>query len=720
METVPSSWSPALLAFLGWTLLRTAAAEFMAFALFYAGYALADRFFRPERLSVRWSAAALFGLTISTLGFHAILWIGRFTLPAGLALSAVLLVAAGRLLPLSSFGRRFTADLADLTRGLRRWRDWRIALVAVFALAALLTGAKTLLIPPMGWDTLTYHGVKAALWVQQGGPISFDAPGGWSIYRLYFGGSEIIPAWVMLPFRSDVLVPFSDWVVCMALGLVAYALARTLGLPRWTAATQAFFLLSIPAIHRSAGLVYAEPVIALAMLGAVLFGTLYFRGGGAPALALSVALLGVMAGVKTVAIPLAAAGGAVLLVAAWRRGDLRRGPSILRLAVGVAVGAAAVVPWLIQNAAVCGHPLSPLSVRLFGITLGQSNPAMDWILSDATSAFQWANEWQVLRVLFGTDYINPRLGPLVIPVLLLLPAGLLALKGRDRWAAALLGILAFANLAIFYSSGMTMVRYTFARSTARFLVPLVVVAVVAAPLAFRRGKAQTVCGIVLAVMTLFQLEENLMWGTSGLVARLAPVIAVLLMLLGLGALGLAQEGRRKALAAVLGLIPLLVLPPLSVLKEETRAGMYNDRLLWMHHPFSRYWSWAVAMVDKPGESYRIAITAGPWQTADNWFAYPFFGSRLQNRLAYVPVTATGDAVDFRATKAYFDSGDREAWVRRLREQSFTHVMSFAPDSLELRWLWTDPAMFEVMAAGPTWGLFRILDAPAAAEKERGP
>ena len=38
METVPSSWSPALPAFLGWTLLRTAAAEFMAFALFYAGF----------------------------------------------------------------------------------------------------------------------------------------------------------------------------------------------------------------------------------------------------------------------------------------------------------------------------------------------------------------------------------------------------------------------------------------------------------------------------------------------------------------------------------------------------------------------------------------------------------------------------------------------------------------------------------------------------------
>lgn len=692
--------------------LRTLAAMFMLLALVYLSYALAHRFFGSDSLSVRWSTASLFGLLLSTMGFHATLWIGYFTLPAGLALAAAALGVAIRLLPLSSFGGGLASDLADLANGLRRWHDWRIIPVVVFIFAALVIGAKTLLIPPMGWDTLTYHGIKAALWAQGGGPVALDTPAGWSIYRLYFGGAEIIPAWAILPFQSDVLVPFTDWVVCMALGLVAYALGRTLGLPAWTSAMQAFFLLSIPAIHRSAGLVYTEPVIALAMLGAVLFGTLYFRRGDTRALAFSAALLGIMAGMKSLVIPLAAVGGLVLLLAMLCSGDLRRSSSVRWLAGGVLVGLLAVLPWVVQNTMLSGYPLSPVPVKILGVTLGQVNDAMQWLMNDANSSFAWEHEWLVLTNLFGTDPINPRLGPFVLPMLLLFPAGLLSLKGKDRWSAAMIGGMALVTLGLFYSSSMTIVRCGWPRSTARFLIPLVVVAVLAAPLAFRSGKAATGCGIVLALLTMIQLQEGLLWGMSGIVLRLAPVVAVLFALFGLGALGLARTGKGVMLAAIVTLLPVLVVPALSVFREQTRAEMYGNTRLWMHHPFSRYWSGAAAAVDRPGEAYRIAVTAGPWQSADNWFMYPFLGARLQNRIAYVSVTATGEIVDFIDLPEFVLKCNRDAWIKRLHDQSFTHVMSFAPNSVELGWMRRNPALFEEVLVGPTWGLYRIRPFPA--------
>jgi hypothetical protein len=709
----------AISATLFWLALRTLAAMFMVFALVYLSYALARRFFGSDCLSVRWSAASLFGLLLSTMGFHATMWIGQFTLPAGLVLAAAALGVARNLLPLSSFGSGLASDLADLAAGLRRWHGGWIIPAVVFIFAALVIGAKTLLIPPMGWDTLTYHGIKAALWAQGGGPIALDTPAGWSIYRLYFGGAEIIPAWVILPFQSDVLVPFSDWVVCMALGLVAYALGRTLGLPAWTSAMQAFFLLSIPAIHRSAGLVYAEPMIALAMLGSVLFGTLYFRRGDTRALAFSAALLGLMAGMKTLVIPLAAVGVIVLLLAVLFSGDPRRSSSVRWLAGGVLTGLLAALPWVVQNMTLSGCPLSPVPIKVFGVTLGQANDAMKWLMDDANSAFAWKNEWLVLTTLFGTDPINPRLGPFVLPMLLLFPAGLLSLKGKDRWSAAMIGGMALVTLGLFYSSGMTIVRCGWPRSTARFLIPLVVAAVVAAPLAFRRGRAATGCGIVLALLTMIQLQEGLLWGTSGIVLRFAPVIAVLLALFGLGAWGLAKAGKGVLLAAVVIFLPVLVVPALSVFREQTRAEMYGDTRLWMHHPFSRYWSGAAAAVDRPGESYRIAVTAGPWQSADNWFMYPFLGSRLQNRIAYVPVTASGEIVDFIDFPEFVRKCDREAWMKRLHDQSFTHVMSFAPDSVELGWMRRAPALFEEVVAGPTWGLYRVRTFPAGAETADG-
>jgi hypothetical protein len=60
------------------------------------------------------------------------------------------------------------------------------------ALFMLLLVTRSLGLPLLGWDALTYHGLKAGLWVQQGRYFyDFNPPGGWEYYRTFFGGGEL-------------------------------------------------------------------------------------------------------------------------------------------------------------------------------------------------------------------------------------------------------------------------------------------------------------------------------------------------------------------------------------------------------------------------------------------------------------------------------------------------------------------------------------------------
>jgi hypothetical protein len=123
----------------------------------------------------------------------------------------------------------------------------------------------------------------------------------------------------------------------------------------------------------------------------------------------------------------------------------------------------------------------------------------------------------------------------------------------------------------------------------------------------------------------------------------------------------------------------------------------------------------VRQIDHPGDSHRIAVTSGPAQNIDNWFASPFLGRMLQNELRYVSTAADGSIhhwsnvggsnADELATDADYD-----AWYRRLRNQRVTDVMSFTPPSFELAWMESHPQQFTRLAGVPgTWGLFEVIE-----------
>ena len=116
-------------------------------------------------------------------------------------------------------------------------------------------------------------------------------------------------------------------------------------------------------------------------------------------------------------------------------------------------------------------------------------------------------------------------------------------------------------------------------------------------------------------------------------------------------------------------------------------------------------------MDEPPAARRVAITSGPLQNADNWFAYPFMGRQLQNEVVYVPIAADGQIHHFGRGDLNAELArvaDFHAWAARLREQGVADVMSFDPPSIEIGWMESHPELFErVVGLNGVWGLFRV-------------
>jgi len=123
----------------------------------------------------------------------------------------------------------------------------------------------------------------------------------------------------------------------------------------------------------------------------------------------------------------------------------------------------------------------------------------------------------------------------------------------------------------------------------------------------------------------------------------------------------------------------------------------------------RYWWVAARFVDDEPRSHRIAITGGAMQDSDNWLMYYFMGGNLQNTLHYIPVSTGGEFLPFGPGTERQDDGNVEAWISRIHGSGISHVMSFAPGSIEIAWMNAHPETFARLTGHEDqWALFRVL------------
>lgn len=670
--------------------------------------------------ATRWLATCLLACVFATLLFHGLLAVSLFRpLAAGIALA----VSAAISWLVWGSPRELAVTMAiDYQRFLRTLRPGHIGMVHIALMAAcvpvFLTAGRSLAQPPVGWDSMTYHWVKAGIWVQSGGPIALSAPGGWEIYRMRLGGGELFSAWGMLPFRGDLLAGAVDvffWALC---ALAVLVLGAELGLRvrhRWAALIYSVFL---PALWLPVGSGYVDGAATAFSLAGLAFGVACLRSWSAGHAFLSVVSMGLACGVKITLAPAAVAVSSVLLLSSLiaRTPPSRRWMQTLApFAWGVLLVLFLIAPWLVRNWLDVGYALG-LPVSFGGIALGADLPALQWYrLGREIAPYELATELDVLSTLFGwPNQPGPHLSLLSLPLVLLAPVGLVALANRRASlgkVSVLVSCFLLALVGVLYSPTFSVVRILWKSSSSRFLLPAILVGILVAFIALpTRGRSRDALAAYLLVGAGIHVYFMTLPGVSPLGFRATLLVAgglfVIALLLHLGISRRTSAGW----IALAGALSMCLVTGLAVFRTpERRVDLLASS--GHLHAFTKYWIEAPRHLDDAGSSHRIAVTAGALRNADHWFVYYLLGDRLQNELLYVPISNDGAIVPFgpdedRRTRL----GDYPSWHDRLLRERASHVMSFAPASVELGWMDRRPEAFSrVTGVDGLWGLYRLTE-----------
>jgi hypothetical protein len=684
----------------------------LAAFLLIGGHATVSYFF-AGRLTVgmptalRWTAVGICGMWLATAGFHLLAHLGLFTLPAALVVTCFAVVAIAA----SSRARSLTrADLARDARFVALLRRafhasrWRLLILGFVALSATVM-LRPFVIPPLGWDTLTYHGPKAALWVQQGRFAMLDGPGTWALFRNFVGGGEIFFAWAMLPFHGDLLALLVEPVQWAGVGLAVLAMGREMGVREPYGSAAAGFVLALPPLRLLVGSGYVEPGLCLALAAAFAFAVRYLRRAEPHAFLLAGASLGVACGIKVNSLPLAA----IVVMAAALRAAVAPGsrrPRLGHLAAGMLALAVVFLPWLVINILDTGLPLSPLPMKIGGIALGKSVSVLEWYMDHPElRTGNWEREWAALEQLFqfGGPKVALLTAPSLIPLLVFMATLPLLIQQRPAVAGFAFAIVA-ATVASVFSRDMTVIRLLWTDTVGRFWLPAFLLAVPASTVWCKTWPAAgRIWFATLVLATYYQLDRLYLAGHSEANVQAEVVVALAVGAVWLLARGLRRLGMHVALrlsAGVLTAAALIAL--LAVGRDDTRHG--SAVRSWAIHSIPTQWLPWARLLDDPSHPRRIAFVAPADQRSDNWFSYFFFGRRLQNHVEYVPVTADGALVDLRQVEAL---GVREPWLARVHTRNITDVMSLDPHSIEVRWMRQLPEQFTPTEANDTGALFHV-------------
>jgi hypothetical protein len=691
--------------------LRGAAAAWLVVGTAVAAYVLACRVQPGMRTTERAVAIAISGIWLATLGFHLLATFQLFTLPAAL-------VGCGALAALALW--RDPLALRKLGRELRAWR--RLARAArrgperlwVLGLAAcaLPVVLRPWLAPPLGWDALTYHAVKAALWVQGRGELQLRAPGPWSSHGSRWAGASVLTSWSMLPFESDLLATGAEVLAWALLGLALLALGRALGVREPVASAAAGFVLALPTVRLLIGAGYAEPFTCLCFAAGCLFAVRFARTGRVGFALLAFASLGLTLGMKLTFLRSSAVLLLVVAVSLMRRRAAGVAVWQRLLLCAMAFGLV-LAPWAIRSTLETGLPFSPLPIKIFGVALGAAPPELIWYMDrPALRAAGLAGEARTLATLF-LDFGRGREVPTVLALLplLLVPLGVVY-GGRARGTALLLLVPSMlADVFTYAGNDIAVVRLRYPETTSRFLLAMLMLAVVTSTLwTMRWPRLGRVYANALRAgsVLLLLLYAAVGWATLGALAAALLLTVAALGALGWHALRRYQATPRFVLRAVLALGLLVAL-------TEARARLRYPllRAEFALHPHPTFWVASAEQLDDPAHPRTIAMTGGPQQDEDRWFAYAFLGQRLQNRLLYVTPLADGTVGHFghaEINRRFVRDVDAAAWLKRLRTAGVSHVVSFDPPSVELEIMQANPRFFRrVSSPGlKAFGVFELL------------
>jgi hypothetical protein len=582
--------------------------------------------------------------------------------------------------------------------------------------------ARGLLQPPVGWDALNYHLVKAARYVVGYGWNTERLPDILGAYEFFPDGGSIIWAWVFLPFHGDAAVAIGG-AFFWSFGVVAtFALAREFGAQRRPALMAAIAVGAFPAAVNFLSSGYIDNLTWATVVAGCGFAARYARTGNSSDAFLAVAGLAVASSTKAIALPGLFVGIAILVGLSWRR---QKRLSVRLIGAGTIVIALIGLPSYLWSWMQRGQPLYPLGMRFAGRSILVPSDAEEeefrpWPgtareVSMMRVAREMVRESGDIRVRRQGDALN--LGPGAIPVLLGALTGTWCMLKRDK----VKGKVAAAAVALAATVGVVAGGSAFLTSwlqfLGRFLLPI---ASIGAGICALNG-LQTVA-VLCVVSGILSLTATfpVAWLFSPF-----DILSVAVGLAVLGGIGVSLWLTRWAMVGPRQLIALLGAWTVGL---GTLAG-WSEARAWLRYDIYRQCAdlkcfevttlavsgaqaWPIwQYLDGPG-ARTIAVASG-WSgesRGSRWYRYPYYGSRLQNKVVYASPTTEGDCPDFARFDAWRFRANRGAWLSRIRELNVDYVVSLPPHGPEKDWMLQSPGAFErVSVNGRGDGLlFRVL------------
>jgi hypothetical protein len=648
---------------------------------------------RLSRALYPWSGLADAIIRAAVVGFGSIVFTGLLLGSLGvIGLVPYLgLAAAGAALSLAVPPSRDPVTAPPTTV------PWPMAAVAL-TLLAFIVAAGLVQSPLTLYDSVSYHLVFPARWLQDHSLTIVATPFSDPAQAYQPGNGELFFLWLMLPFHGDLLARLGQ-LPSLGLGAVGlYAIARRCGVrPEHAAYAPFFFLLARPVVEQAAGadvdLICAAMFIASLYLGIVAIETDAPRDW-----ALWGISLGLFLGSKYLALVYA---GALLVLPLLRGRRLKA----LWAIPGLAVFA---LPWYARNWIVAGSPIYPASLNVLGISL-------------ARGAF--ARQAMNNSVFHVTDL---RLVPAIVAhafgaatILVWLPCacvGVIALAGRRRWwPGGYVAALPVALLALFWFGIPD-------NGDSRFLLPAVAVAMVPLTFAFTTSRRWNAClhaaylvgAAWILVGTARQIPMSLPWFMGDWLALTGLVSPEALPLFASGiviaAIVMYWCSRRPAFA--LPVVTALWCAACAGLAIGARASYARDgsSLLALSPTYIRAgmrdgWDWVRHHVDHAA-----------FANTGNNVPYPLFDEHLSNRVYYVNIDhhfnwqfhdyarirgrsgATQDGLaqpsgqlmplageGTGASRPRYErrEGNPDAWLRNLRDAKITHLFVSALSAYEI-------------------------------------
>jgi hypothetical protein len=324
-----------------------------------------------------------------------------------------------------------------------------------------------LALPPHTWDDVAY-GAALPRDYARAGRFFYNADYG--PYSAFPSNYETLVTASLLLTRGVAASQALNVLAALALALMAFQLARSLGASMVPSGVFAWLVLCAPALIENTPLTKNDVVNALFQALAVL--VLAANLGGSTVLrpVLSGAFLGLALGTKYSSLHFAAALAPFALVLLWAGGHGRRWKSLGLWATSLALFAA---PWYARNVTLFGNPVYPFANELLGARNGFT-AAQSVLLHesfDGLAGFSLATASPTVLL----SRIGRGFG--VLPAVLALPGALVALRsGSGR------GLLV-AGTAITYATLTLLIGYW----EPRYFLSLLVLAAALAALALERA-----------------------------------------------------------------------------------------------------------------------------------------------------------------------------------------------------------------------------------------